>query len=94
MRFPLFDQSGELVCSLREEEARELFGARMAAPRGKRSRIRSFVLIVNKRQAWGFLRGKRSAQSQASRTFIVEHVGPERARLYQHDHQKCGGWAA
>jgi|SRR6185436_9884276 len=91
MRFPLFDHAGELVCTLREEEAQALYSARMALPKGKKQ-IRALTLTVNRRQAWGFLRGRRSATSQASRTFLVEHVGPERSRLYQHDHERCSGF--
>lgn len=92
MRFPLFDSAGVLVCTLREEEAQALYSARMAAPRGKRQ-IRALTLTVNRRQAWGFLRGKRSMTSQASRTFRVEHVGDDRSRLYQHEHERCNGYA-
>lgn len=92
MRFPLFDRAGARVCVLREEEAQALYSAGMAAPKGKKV-IRALTLTVNRRQAWGFLRGKRGMTSQASRTVIVEHIGPERARLYQHDHERCDGFA-
>ena len=78
------------MCALRMEEAEELYRAGLAQPMGKRST--KLVLTVKRRLAWSFLRGRRSLTSQASRTFLVEHVGPERARLYQHDHQRCNGF--
>ena len=79
------------MCALRTDEAEELYRAGLAKPMGRKTT--KLVLIVQRRQAWGFLRGKRSLTSQASRTFLVEHVGPERSRLYQHDHERCHGYA-
>lgn len=79
------------MCALRTDEAEELYRAGLAQPMGKRTT--KLVLVVARRQAWGFLRGKRSMTSQASKTFLVEHVGAERSRLYQHDHVRCNGYA-
>ena len=80
------------MCALKIEEAEELYRAGLARPMGKRTT--KLVLLVARRQAWGFLRGKRSMTSQASKTFLVEHVGADRARLYQHDHERCDGYAS
>jgi len=90
MRFPLFDQAGKLVLTLRDEEAQALYSAKLAAPRGKKQ-IRALVLTCQRRVAIGFLRGKRSMSSP--KTYYVEHVGDDRSRLYQHDHERCNGFA-
>ena len=89
MRFPLFDQAGKLVLTLRDEEAQALYSARLAAPRGKKQ-IRALVLTCQRPVAMGFLRGKRSMSSP--KTYYVEHVGEDRSRLYQHDHERCNGY--
>jgi|SRR5690349_18323890 len=90
MAYPLFDRAGAFVWSLSEEEARALYLANMAKPKGKRQ-TNALTLTVPRRQALGYLRGNRSMASEASRTIIVEHVGPERSRLYQH-HERCEGF--
>jgi len=93
MRFPLFDQAGKLVLTLRDEEAQALYSEGLAAPRGKKWKIRSLTLTCQRRVAIGFLRGKRSVQSQASRTIHVERVGDDRSPIYQHTPERCNGYA-
>ena len=78
------------MCALRLDEAEAIYHAGLAQPMSKRTT--KLMLTVDRRTAWGFLRGKRSLTSQASKTFLIEHVGPDRSRLYQHDHVRCAGY--
>lgn len=77
------------MCALRTDEAEEIYRAGLAVPVGKHTT--KLVLTVARRQAWGFLRGRRSIS--APKTYWVEKVGEERSRLYQHDHVRCNGYA-
>jgi hypothetical protein len=75
---------------LREEEAESLYRAESLALLDVAPKVRCLMLTCPTGRAWAFLRGGRWSTSQASKTFTVARVGPQRMPCYEHLERSFG----
>ena len=91
MRVRINDTGNVFFLTAREEEAEQLLRARMAKPLGRPGKkVRCLQLSCSRKQAHTFLRGERWSTSQASKTFKLARVGPQRMPVYEHLERSFG----